>query len=296
MRIRHAALLAIAAAALVGTGVTIAIVRGGDEPFRNSPRASDTLDRIDPAARGQADVAGLAADTAALLPPAATPQAAVAGLLDALVAGQPERSYSFLDAADRTALGPLPTWQGRAPSLPRYLGYEVSGVDGTTVQTAVTIEPRLDEVVGYVPSRASISWSTVSEDGGYRVSLTDSTTEPVLPTDADATVAAETWVGARQRCQADDGYSGNLLGQPTVAEQLCRAPGTFRAGAATSIERFRDPSLLLNAFGADAATFVRVVPVDGPTETSAPGRSGLSLQVALAPFGDTWEVIGVMQS
>ena len=281
---------------MVGTGITIAVVRTGDEPFRNSPAASDTLDRIDPAAAGQADLTGLEADAAALLPPAATPQAAVTGLLDALVAGEAEHSFSLLDAADRATLGPLPTWQSRASSLPRYLGYAVSGVDGTAVRTEVTIEPRLDEVVGYIPGRATVSWSTVAEDGGYRVSLTGSTTEPVLPTDADATVAAETWVAARQRCQADGGYSGNLLGQPTLAERLCRASGTFRAGPATSIERFRDPSLLINAFGADAATFVRVVPVDGPTETSAPGRSGLSLQVALAPLGDSWEVIGVMQT
>jgi hypothetical protein len=286
VKIRPAALLAVAAAAVIGTGITIAVVRSGDEPFRNSPAASDTLDRIDPAIPGQTDVTRPGADSAALLPPAATPQAAVAGLLDALVAGEPERSFSLLDAADRATLGPLPTWQSRASSLPRYLGYAVSGVDGTTVRTDVTIEPRLDEVVGYVPGRATIAWSTVAEDGGYRVSLTDSTTEPVLPADADAAVAAETWVAARQRCQADGGYSGNLLGQPTLAERLCRSSGTFRARAATSIERFGDPSILLNAFGADAATFVRVVPVDGPTP----------LQVALAPLGDAWEVIGVMQT
>ena len=60
----------------------------------------------------------------------------------------------------------------------------------------------------------------------------------------------------------------------------------FRAGAAAGLESFRDPSLLLNAFGADAPTFVRVVPVEGP----AP------LQVALAPLGEAWEVIGVMQA
>ena len=43
--------------------------------------------------------------------------------------------------------------------------------------------------------------------------------------------------------------------------------------------------LVLSAFGADAPTFVRVIPVDGPTP----------FQLALAPLGDTWEVIGVMQ-
>jgi hypothetical protein len=59
----------------------------------------------------------------------------------------------------------------------------------------------------------------------------------------------------------------------------------FRAGAAEDLERFRDPTLVLNAFGADAATFVRVVPVDGP----------VPIQVALAPLGQDWEVIGVIQ-
>jgi len=42
---------------------------------------------------------------------------------------------------------------------------------------------------------------------------------------------------------------------------------------------------VLNAFGADAPTFVRVVPVAGPTP----------FQLALAPLADAWEVIGVMQ-
>ena len=61
--------------------------------------------------------------------------------------------------------------------------------------------------------------------------------------------------------------------------------GSFTAGAPVGLDRFRDPPLVLNAFGADAPTFVRVVPVTGPTP----------FQLALAPLADAWEVIGVMQ-
>ena len=78
----------------------------------------------------------------------------------------------------------------------------------------------------------------------------------------------------------------NVLGQPTLADALCDVEGAFEPGAASGLDRFRDPSLLLNAFGADAATFVRVVPIDGQP----------AFQVALAPLGDAWEVVGLLQS
>ena len=149
----------------------------------------------------------------------------------------------------------------------------------------MTTEPRLDEVVGYVPARAQITWATVGEDGGYRVAFADSTTTPVLPADDGARAAAQAWVDDEQACTAGASYDGNLLGQPSLADTLCRAGGTFTAGAPVALDRFRDPSLVLNAFGADAPTFVRVVPVTGP----------VPFQLALAPLADTWEVIGVMQ-
>ena len=123
-----------------------------------------------------------------------------------------------------------------------------------------------------MPARAQITWATVGEDGGYRVAFADSTTTPVLPADDGARAAAQAWVDDEQACTAGASYDGNLLGQPSLADTLCRAGGTFTAGAPVGLDRFRDPSLVLNAFGADAPTFVRVVPVDRPH--AVPARPG----------------------
>ena len=284
MRTRHIVLTAAAVATLVGGGLVAA--RASDAPIGNGPDAPRTLDGIDPSLPSGLDPAGVGVEATPVPPPAASPEAAVTGLLDALIAGDAAASFSLLAEGDRAYLGPLPTWQDRISSLPRYLGYQVTGADGPAVVTEVTLEPRLDEVIGFVPGRATATWTTVTEDGGYRVSFSDSTSEPTLPSDEAATAAAQAWVATRQRCEPAATYDGNLLGQPSLADRLCDLAGMFRAGAAAGLESFRDPSLLLNAFGADAPTFVRVVPVEGP----AP------LQVALAPLGEAWEVIGVMQA
>ncbi len=61
----------------------------------------------------------------------------------------------------------------------------------------VSLEPRLDEVNGFVPQRADVEWTVVAEDGGWRLDLTDSSLDPVLPDEQGATAAAELWAGAR---------------------------------------------------------------------------------------------------
>jgi hypothetical protein len=283
VRRRTIALLAVTAAVAVGGGVAVA--RSSGSSFQNSPGASKVIDQIDPSIPNGASPAGFAPAAETLLPPAADPASAVRGLLDALIAGDAGHSYSLLAAADRSTVGGVAGWQARITELPHYLTYQVTATDGATVTTDVTTEPRLDEVVGYVPARAQITWATVGEDGGYRVAFADSTTAPVLPADDGARAAAQAWVNDEQACTAGASYDGNLLGQPSLAGELCRASGSFTAGAPVGLDRFRDPSLVLNAFGADAPTFVRVVPVAGPTP----------FQLALAPLGDAWEVIGVMQ-
>ena len=289
MRSRPAALLAVAAAGLaVAAGLATAgayFVIRDDEPFHNSPEASRVLDGIDSARPNALAGAELEPEAPALSAAAPTPQEAVTGLLDALVAGDADRSFSLLSAEDRAASGPYATWRDRLLSLPRVVDYQVTGVGSDSVTTDVVFEPRLDEVVGFVPALAQATWTTIEEDGGHRVAYADSTSEPVLPADAAATQVAERWVTEQQGCRQGPIYGGNLLGQPTLADTLCGTAGTFKAGPAQGLDGFRDPTLVLNAFGADASTFVRVVPVDGP----------LALQVALAPLGEDWEVIGVIQ-
>ena len=284
MRRRTIALLSVTAAVALGGGVAVA--RSSGASFRNSPGASKVIDQIDPSIANGASPIGFAPATETLLPPAPDPVAAVRGLLDALIAGEAGHSYSLLGAADRATVGGEAGWQARLTDLPHYLAYQVTATDGASVTTDVTVEPRLDEVVGYVPARAQITWTTVGEDGGYRVAYADSTTTPVLPADDGARAAAQGWVDDEQACRAGAAYDGNLLGQPSLADSLCRARGRFTAGAPVGLDRFRDPTLVLNAFGADAPTFVRVVPVAGP----------VPFQLALAPLADAWEVIGVIQA
>jgi hypothetical protein len=288
VRTRSAALLTVAAIAAVGlaaAGSAYLVTTHGDEPFRNSPDASRTLDRADAMQPNGLAGATFESDGAPLSAPASTPQEAVTGLLDALISRDAERSFSLLTSDDRTASGSFASWRDRLITLPRIVDFHVTGAGPDEVTTDVTFEPRLDEVAGFVPAQAHATWTTVEEDGGHRVAYSDSTFEPVLPSDAAATDAAQRWVTDQQACRDGLTYSGNLLGQPTLTDTLCGAAGAFRAGAAEQLERFGDPTLVLNAFGADAATFVRVVPVDGP----------VPLQVALAPLGQDWEVIGVLQ-
>jgi hypothetical protein len=279
---RTIALLAVTAAATVAVGVAIARSAGGASHDRRD--VSRTLDHIDAATARAATPPAFATSVPALLPAAADPASAVRGLLDALIASDAHRSYSLLASADRAAVGTEASWEERLHSLPHYLTYTIVATDGGVVTTDVATEPRLDEVVGYVPARAHVMWATVAEDGGYRVSFADSTTTPVLPADDAARDVAQAWINDAQQCRAGASYDGNLLGQPTLADALCHASGPFTARPPVALDRFRDPSLVLVAFGADAPTFVRVVPVDGPTP----------FQLALAPFDDTWEVIGVM--
>jgi hypothetical protein len=283
VKLRLAIALVIAGTAAAGTAAVL-VTRHHHEPFRNSPAASVGLDAIDPTAASTSAPPVLTLPPNVAGPAAKTPTAAVDGLLDALVHGNAARSFSLLAAADRAAYGPVGRWADELGQLPQYRSYRLAGADGQTVTTEVTTVPRLDEVVGYVPSRARVTWTTTAEGGGYRVAFSSTTTAPDLPSAVAATSAAQAWVEARQRCQPGPTYAGNLLGQPVLAQALCHTTGAHRAQAPQALETFRNPSVLLNAFGAEAPSFVRVVPVDGIRP----------LGVAVAPLGDRWEVVGVM--
>ena len=139
-----------------------------------------------------------------------------------------------------------------------------------------------------MPARAEATWTTVEEDGGHRVR------------DADST--SEAGAARRRRGHAGRGALGpprskdagrarstaaTRRGQPTLADTLCRHRRDVhgRTGP-TGLDGFRDPDARAEPLsGADASTYVRVVPVDGPAAPPA----------ALAPLGEDWEVIGVMQ-
>jgi hypothetical protein len=216
-------------------------------------------------------------------PAAATAQAAVEAHLRAEIAGDVERSFTTLAAADRARLVDAAGWRAARTGRPRITGYTLRPPDSAgKVVTAVDLEPAVDPVLGVVPARATITWRTIAEDGGWRVSLEGSTLVPQYPDAAGAPPAALRWVEQRQACAADPG-AGALLLQPDLATQLCQQPGAFRISSTGDLSALADPSGILDAYGPDASTWARVVRVTGPA----------TLDVVTAPLGSAWVVIGL---
>ena len=123
------------------------------------------------------------------------------------------------------------------PSVNEYVGWLQAGgyeiydrmyaehdIKDDSVTTDVVFEPRLDEVVGFVPALAQATWTTIEEDGGYRVAYADSTSEPVLPADAAATQVAERWVTEQQGCR----QGRDLRRQPAGAAHAGRHVVRYR--------------------------------------------------------------------
>jgi len=218
-----------------------------------------------------------------------TARGAVEAFLVAEVHGDAPASYALLSAPERRAYS-ANEWLHAQADLPRYLGFTVRAEQpladgsGTEVTVDAVLQSQLDEVVGLVPARATTTLTAVPEGAEWRVALSRTRAMPVLPPDADATGAVSTWVQARQACQPDPtGEYRSLVGAPALADALCGAKGTVRADAAQPLSGLADASPVLNAFGADAATWARVVDVESPAR----------LAVVVAPVDDRWLIVGV---
>jgi hypothetical protein len=214
---------------------------------------------------------------------------AVARFFAAEITGDTATSFAQLSAADREAVGSLENWDVAADLRPGYLAYRVLGVSTGRVVLDVDITPRVSEVDGVTPSSATIELDVVAEDGGFRISLANSTFVPIYPNPELADSVAMQWVNAAREC--DDAarsaleYDGNLLGTLGLVERLCRAAGTATVAASGSLDALVDPSSILNAFGEAAAEWSRVVSVEGVSGVAP-------LHVVLAPLGERWVVIG----
>ncbi|MGE0308311.1 MAG: hypothetical protein AB7Q27_21425 [Acidimicrobiia bacterium] len=222
-------------------------------------------------------------DPAAAASGAPSARDAVTQFLDAEIAGDAERSFGLLSLADRTQFGSAQAWMTSHDQLPVYLSYTVTESNSDRIVTDVTLEPQLDEIVGFVPARAIVTWQAGSEDGSWHVALDRSESVAVLPTTEALAPAASAWVAAREKCTVSGQYEGSLLGQPSVAQELCGGSGTYTAGSVKTIDAFPDPSPITTAFGSDASAWVRVVDMTGPNPFT----------LALAPLGDQWVVVAV---
>ncbi len=201
-----------------------------------------------------------------------------------------DQSYAALSSESRQDVGSIADWTETAFTRPTIVDFEIdpdaagspAGTTTVIVPGEVMLEPRLDEVNGFVPQQADVEWKVVAEDGGWRLDLTDSSLDPVLPDEQGATAAAELWAGARQQCRVDGEYEGSLLGSPALGDRLCGIQGELVAGAPAPLDDALATQVVA-AFGPDALGWARSVSISGASE----------LSVVTAPYGDHWVVVGV---
>ena len=109
--------------------------RAGDAPIGNSPDAPATLDRIDPALPSGLDSAGSGrrGDSRARRRRRAPKRRSPASSTRCSPA-TPSASFSLLADADRATSARCRPGRTRISTLPRYLGYRVTGADGPAVR------------------------------------------------------------------------------------------------------------------------------------------------------------------
>ncbi len=134
-------------------------------------------------------------------PPSAaprTPDAAVGTFLALEVAQDYAGSYGVLSETDRTRLTSGAAWAAEHAGLPSVLGYEITAVqqhdDRADVSARLQLRPELTTDAGLVPDRATATFSTIAEDGGWRVAYSDSTLVPQYASAARAPTAVRSWV------------------------------------------------------------------------------------------------------
>jgi hypothetical protein len=223
---------------------------------------------------------------------AAQPVDALRVFLDGQRDGDLDRAWSVVSERDRRRYPDVVDWQDANGVLPRVLGYTLDAplVAGERAEVGGTVqyEPRLDDIVGVVPARATAAWVVVRERGGWRVSVLDSIVDPVFPPAAGAVDAARAWADARQQCRVAAQWEGGLVGiaPDSDAHGLCAAAGDVQVGAVRPLDDTVDAEPFLAAFGGDVLGWARVVPVTAP----------VALDVVLAPIGDRWSVVGVINA
>jgi hypothetical protein len=274
--------------AVAGGVLAVLLLVGGALFLRRGEGGSETAGVPLPAPVGRSDGDPFAARDEGPVPvPPGSPAEAAAAFLDAEVAGDAEASFPLLSADDRAEHVDAAGWLEDHADLWTPKAYRLAGVteggDGTATATAaVELEPRIDEFVGLVPARATLTLPLVQEDGGWRVAFGDSGYEPAYPDEGGAVEAVRTWAEARTRCDTAAQWDADLLDSPYLADSLCGADGDLRLGPPDTLDALDDAGAYLDDFGSRVADWARVVPVEGP----------VALDAVAAPLGDSWVVIG----
>jgi hypothetical protein len=239
------------------------------------------------AASGCGLIGGAAADARSV--DDSSPDGVVTGFVAAEAAQAFDVSYGLLRDADREEVGSVEEWRSLHADAWPIDGGDVVGTsaegDRATVEMRMRFKAGLEESVGLVPGRGTARWLAVKEGDHWRIAFDGARIEAEYPEDAKAPGQVVEWARARQACGGAREYDGGLVGFPALADQLCGAEGAVEAGLARPLERGPDSDQVIAAFGPEALTWARVVPLTSPPDLP---------RVVVAPIGDDWTVIGVL--
>lgn len=280
----------VVASLVVGIGVAALVLRQ-----TSSGPSESVLPAIDLSAGDTADLQidpGEGADAPVVAPDDATdPEAAVTSFLAAEVAKDFTASFPYLAAEDRTQYPDATRWQAAHRNLPPVAGFRVEGVrpgDGGNqiVSVLLSLDSRLDPVLGLIPARAEFQMVAVPAGDTWTVAYGQSLLRGLYPDDAEAVDAARDWAATTQACEPAEQYDGILFGVADLAEQLCDTEGEVTVGDPTRLPPNGGGTGLTSAFGTEAIAWARVVELTSPTEFS----------IVLAPVDDRWLVVGIMEA
>ena len=287
----------VVAGLAIGAGVVLAVGRGDPRPVRaGHPPSVTRFDFLDGVLPPIGDTSGVAAGpTPAPAEEPATPEAAVALYLRSLADGRPEAAYAVIDGPSRQRFPSAASWTRAQADLAIPTSFEIGPTraafatgDLVEVEVTATHRPSLDPVRGLVPGRSRSLWQARREEAHWRVGALPVSAVPVLPADADATLAVSGWVDRLQACDragAAVSQAGTYLyGPADFVQAPCQTKGEWTVGGAVGLDGTPDAKDYLAAFGPGVGGWTRLVPVDGP---------GSRFFAVVAPMGDAWQVLGV---
>ncbi len=234
----------------------------------------------------------------AVAAPAGEPSDARTALVDvlqAMVDGKPEVAYPLFDNSSRTRYPTLTSWMSAQANLAVPLTFELGASrpaleqpDTFDFDVAATHRSSLDPFRGLVPARSKSVWEVRREGDAWRVGAEPVSFRPVLPPDTSAVPVVQDWVTRLAACDTTGAASlqvtPSLYGPAGLVRAPCDEHGAWTAGNAEGLDHTSDPKAFLAAFGPDVGTWARLVPVQGP---------GMKFLAAVAPVGESWQVMGV---
>ena len=235
---------------------------------------------------------------------------AIAAFANAVVKDDYQLAFTLLSQGDRTQIGSPAKFGALLAQAPTWISFAllpasnepdtnssstVAGSDRSIVALKVQQQPSIDEIRGVVASSARVEFVMLEENGGWHaVWRRHKVTQNFDASDAELLLNVTQWAEGRRACATDGApigdakpyaneYDGGLVGEVWLAKTLCTAPSTVSVESAGDFDSILDPQALVDAFGADAYQWARVIKINAPTPFYA----------IAAPLGAHWVVVGL---